>query len=115
MVAPNHHDGWSNLGTCRLLIDRLLNEIVIEHHSTATQFRTLVDVLDAMPDGIAIFDPSARLIFCTRSFQETYGSITEPFAAGISFESIVCQALGKFPRWRDRDFERTRPRDLGYR
>ena len=63
MVAPNHHDGWSNLGTCSLLIDRLLNEIVIEHHSNATQFRTLVDVLDAMPDGTAIFDPSARLIF----------------------------------------------------
>lgn len=114
MVAPNHHDGWNNRGTCGLLIGRLLNEIVIEDHSTATQFRTLVDVLDAMPDGIAIFDPSARLIFFTRSFQETYCSITEPFAAGISFESIVRQALGKYPWWRDRDFERTRPRDLGY-
>ena len=88
MVAPNHHDDWNNRGTCGLLIGRLLNEIVIEDHSTATQFRTLVDVLDAMPDEIAIFDPSGRLIFCTRSFQETYGSITEPFVAGISFESI---------------------------
>lgn len=114
MFAPNHYDGLNNRGTCGLLIGRLLNEIVIEHHSTATQFQTLVDVVDAMPDRIAIFDPSARLIFCTRSFQETYCSITEPFAAGISFGSIVRQALGKYPRWRGRDFERTRPRDLGY-
>ena len=94
MVAPNHHDGWRNPGTCGLLIGRLLDEIVSEDHSTATQFRTLFDVLDAMPDGIAIFDPSDCLIFCTRGFQETYGGITETFAAGINFESIVRQALG---------------------
>jgi two-component system, cell cycle sensor histidine kinase PleC len=91
--APDHHDDWSNLGTCGQLSGRPLDEFVIEDHSTATQFRTLVDVLDAMPEGIAIFDPSDRLIFCTRSFQETYGSITEPFLTGTSFESIVRQAL----------------------
>ena len=114
MIAPNHYDGLNNRGTCGLLIGRLLNKIVIEHHSTATQFQTLVDVADAMPDGIAIFDPSARLIFALRVFRKPSCSITEPLAAGISFGSVVRQALGKYPRWRDRDFERTRPRDLGY-
>jgi len=66
---------------------------MIDDLSTASQFRALVDVLDAMPDGIAIFDPSDRLIFCTRTFQEIYASVGDPFAPGITFESIVSQTL----------------------
>lgn len=59
------------------------------------EHRALQDVLDALPEGIAVFDPEDRLIYCTRKFQETYSSLSEPFPIGTTFAEIVRQSVEK--------------------
>ena len=55
----------------------------------------LVDAFDALPDGVALFDPEDRFLMWNRRYAEIYAPIADSIAVGVPFEHAVRAALKK--------------------
>jgi diguanylate cyclase (GGDEF)-like protein/PAS domain S-box-containing protein len=59
----------------------------------------LVDALDAVPEGLAVFDPQDRYVLWNRRYAEIYAESRDVMAPGVSFEEVVRAGLarGQYP------------------
>jgi diguanylate cyclase (GGDEF)-like protein len=55
--------------------------------------RLLHAVLDNMPQGVSMFDPAARLVFCNRSYVEIYGLSAELAKPGSGLLDLLAHRL----------------------
>jgi PAS domain-containing protein len=58
-------------------------------------YQLLANAIDAVPEGLALFDAEDRYILWNRRYAEIYGPISETLAVGARFEDVVRAALEK--------------------
>jgi diguanylate cyclase (GGDEF)-like protein/PAS domain S-box-containing protein len=63
------------------------------HASTLEDQRLLHAVLDNMPQGVLMFDPAARLVFCNRRYVEMYGLSPELATPGCGLLDLLAHRL----------------------
>jgi diguanylate cyclase (GGDEF)-like protein len=63
------------------------------HSSMLEDQRLLHAVLDNMPQGVSMFDPAARLVFCNRSYVEIYGLSAELAKPGCGLLDLLTHRL----------------------
>ena len=73
--------------------------------AAATARARLMDALESIPEGFALFDADDRLVLTNRRFEELYGDHARPFAPGTPFEDIARMSaeLGAIPEARGRE------------
>src|SRR5579885_1208447 len=63
-------------------------------HSSALQDQRLLHaVLDNMPQGVLMFDPAARLVFCNRRYVEMYSLSPEVATPGCGLLDLLAHRL----------------------
>ena len=51
--------------------------------------RQLVDAIESMVDGIAVYDASDRIVVCNSNYRDIFGSVREHIRPGVSFADVV--------------------------
>lgn len=51
--------------------------------------RVLVNAIEAMSDGFAMWDPQDRLVTCNQRYRDLYGRSASVLVPGVSFEAVV--------------------------
>ncbi len=68
----------------------------------------LTEALDALPEGVAIYDASGCLMFWNHHYEQTHAGSPDPLKAGVTFESLlqtfaksgqVPEAIGREDEW----------------
>jgi diguanylate cyclase (GGDEF)-like protein/PAS domain S-box-containing protein len=74
-------------------------------HAARAAHTTLVDALDLVPEGLAIFDAEDRLVLCNRRYTDLYAESREAITPGTTFEEMVRARLrrGHYPDARGRE------------
>jgi PAS domain S-box-containing protein len=72
----------------------------------------LVDALDAVPEGLAVFDPQDRYVLWNRRYAEIYPESRDVLRPGVTFEEVVRAGLarGQYPEAIGREEEWLRER-----
>lgn len=50
---------------------------------------TLLDAIESMPEGVAIFDPNDRLYVCNNPYRERYKKLADKVQSGVHFNELV--------------------------
>ena len=76
-----------------VIFDRRLNLEIGKGLQAAARAQRLdqqvLDAIETMPDGLAIFDKDDRFVRCNSHFRETFSKSGVPLEAGIPFEQII--------------------------
>ncbi|PRY26392.1 PAS domain-containing protein [Aliiruegeria haliotis] len=77
------------------------------HVTDAQREGVLLDAIEALSEGIAVFDPERRLVIHNERFAEMLGPIREMIAPGLRWEDMLqaCVAGGIYTDAADRDRE----------
>ena len=59
----------------------------------------MVEGIEAIDDGFVIFDQQDRFLMCNSRYREIYGKVNDLFVPGISYETILREAVrrGQYP------------------
>ncbi len=68
-------------------------------HEAERARERLQDAIDALPDGLALFDAQDRLVVFNEPYRQIYGQSADAVALGASFESLLRAGLarGQYP------------------
>lgn len=76
-----------------VIFDRRLSLEIGQRQQAAARAQRIdqqmIDAIETMPDGLAIFDKDDRFIRCNSHFQETFTGNTVSLQAGTTFEDII--------------------------
>ena len=51
--------------------------------------RRLIDAIEAIPEGFALFDAEDRLVICNNAYLETYATTADQIRPGVRFEDLL--------------------------
>jgi diguanylate cyclase (GGDEF)-like protein/PAS domain S-box-containing protein len=77
----------------------LLSANIVSFPQVSQKYTQLLDTaLNNLPQGVAMFDSDARLVFCNRRYLEMYGLSKETAAQGCSVLDLLnhCKQIGTF-------------------
>ena len=57
--------------------------------------RRLIDAIEAIPEGFALFDADDRLVICNNAYLETYATTADKIRPGIRFEDLLRVGLDR--------------------
>ncbi len=76
-----------------VIFDRRLSLEIGKRQQAAARAQSLdqqmIDAIETMPDGLAIFDKDSRFVRCNSHFRETFTGNTVSLQPGTSFEEII--------------------------
>jgi PAS domain-containing protein len=75
--------------------------------------RRLVDAIEVLPDGFALYDADDRLLLCNQRYRELYRESAAAFVPGASFEQLLRHGLerGQYPKAQGQEDEWLAPED----
>ena len=57
--------------------------------ATAADAQQLIDAIESMEEGIALFDANDRLVLCNQTFRGVFEDSAAPVVPGASFEAMI--------------------------
>ncbi len=57
--------------------------------------RRLLDAIENIPEGIALYDADRRLVLYNKTLQEMYPALKDIYKTGVTFEDIVRKVVGR--------------------
>ena len=54
-----------------------------------TQSQQLIDAIESMDEGIALFDAEDRLVLCNEPFRDAFEGSETPIVPGTTFETMI--------------------------
>lgn len=111
---PMQGNGW--VATHEDITERYRTEMALAEAKAASEqaeaiaraaHAHLMEALDVVPEGLAIFDKDDRLVLWNRQYTEFYAASRDALAAGATFEGILRAGLagGQYPEAAGREQE----------
>ena len=57
--------------------------------TTSTSAQLLIDAIESMEEGIALFDADDRLVLCNQTFRGVFEDSAAPVVPGATFEAMI--------------------------
>ncbi len=108
---PTHADNYLPfrifLFTCGILFFLLAFYIYRLLKSRTEAQHTLVNAINAIDDGYALYDADGKFVFCNRNYKKFYNLSTDLFVPGATFEHIIREGAkrGEYPEIKEADQE----------
>src|SRR3569832_62342 len=92
---PMEGNGW--VATHEDISERHRTEVALAEAKAAAEaaHSHLMEAIDVVPEGLALFDSDDRLVLWNRQYAEFYAASQEALAAGTLFESILRAGLAR--------------------
>jgi hypothetical protein len=65
--------------------------------SSETAYALLIDAIDCLSEGIALFDAAERLVLCNRRYRELFRPLQHAFEPVVTLEQLMREAARVTP------------------
>ena len=90
---PIHDDEGAIVGVGTISND--LSTVKEAEAAAARAHTNLADAIEALPDGIVLFDADDRLVFCNAKYHELHAAVADVMVPGVHIEEIVRTAMSR--------------------